>query len=222
MGETGFSQWSRRVESKLTDIFALQAEIARIVSNALSVRMATDDPAPGGTRNVAAYEAYLQGKALYNQAKDEATDRQAKALYENAIATDPEIRARPRRLSRVLSSIASAHAAAEEIKPTFAAAIAAGRVAVALAPQLAEAHLALGYALFAGRFDIKGARPSYDSPTAMGAAMPTICCFTRSTRCARGARARPRRRSTAGGRARPAQPAHPPGGRNDRLRDARL
>ena len=41
--------------------------------------MATDAPALGGTRNVKAYEAYLQGKALYNLAKDEATDRQAKA-----------------------------------------------------------------------------------------------------------------------------------------------
>jgi len=161
-GRTGFSKWSQQVDKQLTDIFAFQSEIARTVSSALSVRMATDDPAPGGTRNVAAYEAYLQGKALYNLAKDEATDRQAKALYENAIAADPKFALAHAALSRVLSSIASAYAPAAEIKPTFAAAIDEGRVAVKLARKLAEAHLALGYALFAGRFDIQGARESYD------------------------------------------------------------
>ena len=161
-GDTGFSQWSQRVASKLSDIFAFQTEIARIVSTALSVRMATDDPAPGGTHNVAAYEAYLRGKALYNLSKDEATDRQAKALYENAVAADPDFALAHAALSRVLSSIASAYAPAAEIKPTFAAAIEEGRTAVRLAPKLAEAHLALGYATFAGQFDIKGARRSYD------------------------------------------------------------
>lgn len=161
-GATGFSTWSQSVQSKLTDIFAFQTEIARIVSNALSVRMATDDPAPGGTRNVAAYEAFLRGRALYNLAKDEKTDRQAKALFENAIAADPDFALAHAALSRVLSSIATAYAPADELKPTFAAAIEEGRTAVRLAPKLAEAHLALGYALFIGQFDIKGARQSYD------------------------------------------------------------
>ena len=161
-GKTGFSTWSQRIDARLTDIFAFQTEVARTVSNALSVRMATQNPAPGGTRNVAAYEAYLRGRALYNLAKDERTDREAKALYENAIAADPDFALAHAALSRVLSSIASAYAPGPEIKPTFAAAIVEGRKAVALAPELAEAHLALGYAIFAGQLDIKNSRASYD------------------------------------------------------------
>ena len=161
-GKSGFSTWSKRIDARLTDIFAFQTEIARTVSQALSVRMATQDPAPGGTRNVAAYEAYLRGKALYNLSKDEKTDREAKALYENAVAADPGFALAHAALSRVLSSIASAYAPGSEIKPTFAAAIAEGRKAVALAPKLAEAHLALGYAIFAGQLDIKKSRASYD------------------------------------------------------------
>lgn len=161
-GKSGVAEWSQRAESKLTDIFAFQTEIARIVSTALSVRIATDDPAPGGTRNVAAYEAYLQGRALYNLSKDQATDLKAKALFENAIAADPQFALAHAALSRVLASIASAYAPAAEIRPTFGAAIAEGRKAVELAPKLAEGHLALGYALFAGQLDIKGARRSYD------------------------------------------------------------
>ena len=161
-GKTGFSIWSKRIDARLTDIFAFQSDVARTVSNALSVRMATADPAPGGTRNVAAFEDYLRGKALYNLAKDEPTDRQAKALFENAVAADPRFALAHAALSRSLASIASAYAPAVEIKPTFAAAIAEGRKAVELAPKLAEAHLAVGYAMFAGNLDIKGSRPFYD------------------------------------------------------------
>ena len=161
-GRTGFSEWSQRVDRQLGDVFAFESEIARDVSNALSVRMATDAPAPGGTRNAKAYEAYLQGKALYNQAKDEATDRQAKADFEIAIAADPNFGLAHAALSRSLSSIAAAYAKAEDLKGTYAQAIDEAQKATAIAPTLAEGQLALGYALFAGRLDIRGARPSYD------------------------------------------------------------
>ncbi|MES2903541.1 MAG: TIR domain-containing protein [Pseudomonadota bacterium] len=161
-GKTGFSTWSKRVDAKLSDILAFQTEIARTVSEALSVRMATRDPAPGGTRNVAAYEAYLRGKALYNLSRDEATDREAKALFENAIAADPDFALAHAALSRVLSSIAALYVPGPEIKPTFAAAIAEGKKAVALAPKLAEGQLALGFATFIGTLDAKAARQAYD------------------------------------------------------------
>src|SRR5204863_5472359 len=72
-GRTGFSEWSQRVDHRLGDIFAFESLIARTVSDALSVQMATDAPPPGGTSNVKAFEAYLRGKSLYNLAKDEVT-----------------------------------------------------------------------------------------------------------------------------------------------------
>ncbi len=67
-------------------------------------------------------------------------------MFENAIAADPKFALALAALSLVLASIASAYSPADEIKPTFAAAIAEGRVAVRLAPELAAAQLALGYA----------------------------------------------------------------------------
>lgn len=161
-GKTGFSTWSKRIDARLSDIFAFQSEVARTVSEALSVRMATQDPAPGGTRSVAAYESYLRGKSLYNLSKDEATDRQAKALFENALVADPDFALAHAALSRVLASIAGLYVPGPEIKPTFAAAIVQGRKAVQLAPTLAEGHLALGFATFAGTLDVRGARQSYE------------------------------------------------------------
>lgn len=161
-GKSGFSLWSKSVDRRMTDIFAVQGEIARMVASALSVQIATDNPAPGGTENVAAYDHYLMGRSLYHLAKDEATDRQALAHYDLAIAADPKFAMARAARSRVLASIASQYAKASELKSLYGAAVGDARRAVALAPTLAEGHLALGYALFAGRLDIKGARTSYD------------------------------------------------------------
>jgi TolB-like protein/tetratricopeptide (TPR) repeat protein len=161
-GKTGFTLWSKTVDRRLTDIFAVQTEIARMVAQALSIRIATDSPAPGGTDNVAAYEHYLKGKSLYNLAKDEASDRQALAHFDMAIAADPKFGAAHAARSRLLASIAASHADASQLKQLYDDAIAEARRAVELAPTMAEGHLALGYALFSGRLDVKGARPSYD------------------------------------------------------------
>ena len=131
------------------------------MSNALSVRMATDAPAPGGTRNARAYEAYLRGKALYNLAKDEETDRQARANFEIAIAADPNFALAHAALSRSLRR-SPPRCQASELKALYAGAIDEAKRAIELAPTLAEGHLALGYAMFAGKLDVRGASPSYD------------------------------------------------------------
>ena len=167
-GRTGFAEWSQRVDRPLNDIFAFQSEIAATVSNALSARMATDEPVPGGTRDIKAYEAYSRGRALYNLARDEATDREARANFELAIATDPNFALAHAALSRALASIAASHADASELKPLYAAAVTEARKAVELAPTLAEGHLALGYARFAGFLDMAGAKPSYDKAFEFG------------------------------------------------------
>lgn len=161
-GKTGFSLWSKTVDRRMTDIFAVQGEIARMVAQALSIQIATDKPAPGGTGNVDAYEHYLKGKSLYNLAKDEDSDRQALAHFDMALAADPRFGMAHAARSRLLASIAATHAEASELKPLYNDSIAEARRAVELAPTMADGHLALGYALFAGKLDVQGARPSYD------------------------------------------------------------
>lgn len=161
-GKTGFSEWSQQVDRRLDDIFAFESEVARNVANALSVRMATDAPAPGGTRNAGAYEAYLRGKALYNAAKGEESDREARANFEVAVAADPDFALAHAALSRVLASIAASSAQASELKPLYSAAVAEAQRAIDLAPTLPQGQLALGYARFAGFLDVRGARPCYE------------------------------------------------------------
>lgn len=168
-GRSGFTTWSKRIDARLTDIFAFQTEVARTVSAALSARMATQDPEPGGTRSLRAYEEYLKGRALYLAAKDEASDRAALAHFEIAVAADPQFALARAGLSRVLSSLAASNAEAGELKSLYSRAIDEATRATQIAPRLAEAQLALGYALFAGRLDMKAARPAYDKAATLGA-----------------------------------------------------
>jgi TolB-like protein/Tfp pilus assembly protein PilF len=186
-GATGFSSWSNTVDRNLTDIFAVQTEIAGAVAEALSARMATDEPAPGGTTSVPAYEAYLKGRALFNAARDEASDREALVNYDLAIATDGNFALAHAARSRSLAAIAAEHANAKDLPALYREAIAAARRAVALAPDMAEGHLALGFALFTGRLDVAGARPAYDRAYALGRGDADIVLLF-ALYCARGGR----------------------------------
>jgi len=167
-GRTGFSRWSQSVDRQLTDIFAVQSDIARMVAGAMSIQVATAEPSPGGTRNVSAYENYLQGRALFNLARDETTDRAALTHLEMAIAEDPKFALAHAARSRTLMVIAGEHANVDQLKPLYSEAIVSARRAVELAPDLAEGHLALGYAMFAGKLDIRGAWPSYQRAYRLG------------------------------------------------------
>jgi TolB-like protein len=62
----GYHLWSKTYDRELVDIFAIQEEIATSVSGALGVRLGVGGVNAfqgAGTRNIEAYEAYLQGLA---------------------------------------------------------------------------------------------------------------------------------------------------------------
>ena len=221
-GKTGFTSWSQSIDRKLSDIFAVQNEIARTVSEALHVRIATNAPAPGGTRNVAAYENFLRGRALFNLAKDEPTDRSALAYLDLAVAADPGFALAHAARSRALAAIAIEYAPAAQLQPLYDAAIAAARRALAIAPELAEANLALAFVLFAGKLDVPAARPFYDKAYARGRGNADIILLYALILLARGARRGRPQRDQPRDRARPAQPAHFSRGRIDRLCGAPL
>jgi TolB-like protein/Tfp pilus assembly protein PilF len=188
-GGTGFTRWSDSAIRKLTDIFAVQSDIARTVAEAMSVQVATSVPAPGGTRNVQAYEHYLQGRALFNLAKDEQTDRIALADYELAISEDPNFALAHAARSRSLAALAAEYAKANQLKPLYDEAIVAARRAIAIAPDLAEGYLALGFALFTGKLDLAAARPAYDRAYQLGRGSADIVLLF-SLYCSRAGRAK--------------------------------
>lgn len=166
--KTGFSKWSQSFDRQLTDVFAVQSEIARIVAEALAVRVAIAKPGVGGTSNVVAYDAFLKGRALFNSDGGEESDRAALAQFDKAIAADPNYADAYAARSRALGTIASQYAKAKDLRGLYDAGVAAAERAVKIAPDLATAQLALGYARYAGQLDVNGARASYDRAAQLG------------------------------------------------------
>ncbi len=173
-GKTGSAEWEESFERPIANIFAVQSEIAMHVASALSVEIdpdrakTADAKQLGGTKSVVAFDAYLRGKDLYDAGIDEASDRQALAKFDEAIAADGQYAAAHAARSRALSVIANLYAAGAERRDLFDLAVVAGRRAVALAPEFAEAHSALGFALGFGQLNMKAARPSYEKSYALG------------------------------------------------------
>lgn len=173
-GKTGKADWEHSFERPMANIFEVQSEIAMQVASALSAQMDptrakdTDAKQLGGTKSVVAFDAYLRGKDLYDAGIDETSDRQALAKFDEAIAADGQYAAAHAARSRALSVIANLYASGADRRSLFDAAVAAGKSAVALAPDFAEAHSALGFAIAFGQLNMKAARAPYERSYALG------------------------------------------------------
>jgi TolB-like protein len=146
-GHTGFSKWSNQLDRPMADIFAVQREIAQMVAGAMEARIATAKPEGGGTVNVAAYENYLRGREKYFNSTGEADNRAALALLDLSVAADPNFAKAHALRSRCLNFLAATLTSPSEAKPYFDQASEAAQTALKLAPDLPDAHLAVGNAL---------------------------------------------------------------------------
>ncbi|MFO0227326.1 MAG: TPR end-of-group domain-containing protein, partial [Gammaproteobacteria bacterium] len=177
---SGFSAWAQTFQRKIDDILVVQGEIAGAVAGALAVKMAPGSSV-GGTTVVAAYDAYLLGQALFLSDAGEEADRKALAQFDAALAADPQYALAHAARSRTLAAMATLYySPADQLRPTYDAAIASAERAVALAPDLAEAQLALGFARCNGRLDMAGARSAYDRAARLGAGdadVLVLCAF---------------------------------------------
>ena len=173
-GSSGFSQWSQSFDRPLADVFAVQDEIAGAVTAALSAQMvkrqagARETVHAGGTSNVAAYDAYLRGRDLYQKGIDENSDRAALARFDEAIAADPRYALAHAARARALTVIGNQYSQGAARIAIYDDALAAARRAVALGPDTAEAFLALGIILFNGNLDCRGAREPFEKAAALG------------------------------------------------------
>jgi serine/threonine-protein kinase len=85
----GAHVWSERFDRPVTDVFAMQDEIAHAITTALKGRLGgTSEAARHYTPGIGAYESFLRGRAHLIQFTPEAWNR-AKAHFEQAIAIDP-------------------------------------------------------------------------------------------------------------------------------------
>jgi TolB-like protein len=86
----GYHLWSETYDRQLTDVFAVQEEIARAVVDALSITLgvASAPSVPAVTDDIAVYDLYLRARAASNSPAPESMTRAADMLRE-VIAREP-------------------------------------------------------------------------------------------------------------------------------------
>lgn len=87
--DDGFHLWSDTFDRELTEIFAIQDEIAEAVTTALSISLGVGEfDRTGMTRNVEAYDAYLQGWAVFRE--EGFIPLRAAEYFKQATTVDPD------------------------------------------------------------------------------------------------------------------------------------
>ncbi len=143
----GIALWTRTFDHELKDIFAVQEEIARAVADSLKVTLlgAVDRSAQStAPSSVEAHNAYLQGH-FHFQRRNLEDFRKAADYFDQAIRLDPKYALAYAERSEAWSFIGDLTGQRATAWPK---AKSDAEKAVAIAPELAEAHAALGWVRF--------------------------------------------------------------------------
>src|SRR3984957_11541197 len=167
---TGFHLWSKTYDRDLGDVLKLQTEIATAVAGALKVTLLEDVAAKvelGGTGNPAALDAYLRGLKAARSMRDTKDLPAAIAAYTEAIRLDPHYALAFAGRSVALSSAAAEAETPAAVREGYDKAQADARQALSLAPDLAQAHSALGVVWEQGILDFTQANDEYERALAL-------------------------------------------------------
>jgi eukaryotic-like serine/threonine-protein kinase len=151
---SGYQLWSERYDRQLSDLFAVQEEIARAIVSELDDRILAGAPdlalAARKTNNVEAFTHYLRGRYHWNR---RCPDSLGKALdfYNRALAHDP-------RYSLALAGKADCLLilgmyALRDQRTALPSARIAAEGALRADQDLAEAHSAMGFSLAVSEYD---------------------------------------------------------------------
>src|SRR4051812_10530291 len=150
---TGYHKWSEKFERSAADVFAVQDEIAETVAgllrggglNARERRALHRQPTA-----IETYECFLRGRQRMHNWRQPDMD-QARGLYQRAIALDAEYAPAWAGLAMLYALLYEWWGSTDE---DLAQADRACRIAMELAPELADAHLSRAYTLSnLGRYD---------------------------------------------------------------------
>jgi TolB-like protein/Flp pilus assembly protein TadD len=147
--------WAESFDRELADIFAVQAEIAGRIVQALALQLTEGEREQlqrQGTDNAAAYEHYLLGRAQMNQSYSDfgaylALMERAETDFRAALEKDPDYADAWAGLARSLLSRLGAEP--ERAEANYQAGIDAARRAIRLAPESATGYVWLGRAYLA-------------------------------------------------------------------------
>jgi serine/threonine-protein kinase len=160
--DDGAQLWGTLLNRRPSDVFVLQAEISRELTDALRLRLTRDEKSrlvKPHTINAVAYQAYLRGRYFVNQRTVDAL-RESRRLFERAVAEDPQYALAYAGLADCCSLLAVSNRT-----PSLTGLIEQGRTAaqtaLALDEGLAEAHASLAFIKFRFDWDWQGAEAAF-------------------------------------------------------------
>ncbi len=133
--------WSERYERDFEDLLQLEQQMALAIANEISGQlMLADRSRTQGNRsaNPAAFDAYLRGRYFWTRRDAQATP-EAVGYFEQALREDPKF-------ALAWSGLADCYSTGWWTQGDAARAERYARKALTLAPELAEAHISVGYA----------------------------------------------------------------------------
>lgn len=149
----GSTEWAEIYDRPYKDLFVLQDQITAQVASVLKARLLPPvdrvqqgDRPPSG--NLEAYNTYLK-------AHSSGSAEEAIALYDRAIALDPNYGLAYAMKARTLIDVVSGGLTGKQAEEAFAQADSAINQALQLAPSLAASHVAKGWLLMLRDFDWK-------------------------------------------------------------------
>ncbi len=159
--------WAKNYDRELKDVFGVQSEVAQQIADALRAKLSPSEAtalAVAPTRDPAAYDLFLQGEYELRQGESSLTSpepfHRAARFYREALNRDPNFALAAARLAQ------SRLAVHWYVAPFTTAEVAEVKKivdrALALAPELAEAHVSLGLYHYWGWRDYDAARAEFE------------------------------------------------------------
>ena len=138
--------WAETYDRDLTDIFAIQSDVARKIASALKAALSPDERErieSRPTENLEAYDYYLKGNYYWDNYIDLEGNEKAARMYEKAVELDPEFALAYARLAIVHFALYS-HIAWDHSPERLQKGKTALEKAEELSPDLPEVHHARG------------------------------------------------------------------------------
>ncbi len=149
--------WSETYDREISDIFAIQTDLALQIAAALRAELSPEERGrmrTEPTRDIHAYRLFLHGRMSFLRFTAEGLNR-AISYFEAAIARDPEFALAHSQLAMTVIELAE-HAEGPTVELFRRATVEAQR-ALELAPDLSDAHATAGYLKMVSDFDWAGA-----------------------------------------------------------------
>ena len=169
----GCQLWSERCDREMTDVFAIQDDIARAIVDRFRMKLANpDEPlVKRQTKSLVAYHAYLEGRYHWYRFTLEGLER-SKDFFDQALREDPQYALAYAGLADYYYSLGSfGFVAPRDVLPKAQEAV---QKALALDETLGEAHAALGVLRIIWEYNWKGGEREFERALELDSASPVV------------------------------------------------